>query len=389
MATKRDYYELLGIEKGSSAEEIKKAYRKMAVKFHPDKNPGDKQAEENFKEIGEAYEALSDPQKRAAYDQYGHAAFDRSRGGGFGQRGGGGGFHDPFEIFREVFSGGGGGGGTIFDDLFGGGGGGAQRDPSGPQRGSDLRYDMEITFEEAVRGTEKEISLTKLETCDVCRGAGAEPGSSRKNCPTCHGRGQVISSRGIFSIAQTCPRCKGGGQIIEKPCKACGGEGRKERNTKVKLRIPAGVDTGARLRSSGNGEGGLRGGPPGDLYVVLHVKEHEIFQREGDDLVCEVPIQFVDAALGAEIEVPTLTEPAQIRIPAGTQNGTVFRLKGRGVKNVQGYGHGDLHVRVTVEVPTKLNSAQKDKLKEFSALCDPSVSPMRESFFEKAKNLFR
>jgi molecular chaperone DnaJ len=386
MATKRDYYEVLGVDRSVSAEEIKKAYRKMAVKYHPDKNPGDKEAEEKFKEVGEAYEALADPQKRAAYDQYGHAAFDRSRGFGGAGRGGGGGFHDPFEIFREVFSGGG-GGGSIFDDLFGGGGGG-RTDPSGPQRGSDLRYDMEITFEEAVRGAEKEISLTKLETCDVCQGSGAETGSSRKACPTCHGRGQVVTARGIFSIAQTCPRCKGAGQIIDKPCRACSGEGRREKNSKVRLRIPAGVDTGARLRSSGNGEGGLRGGPAGDLYVVLHVKEHEIFQRDGDDLVCEVPIQFVDSALGADIEVPTLTEPAQIRIPAGTQNGTVFRLKGRGVKNVQGYGHGDLHVRVTVEVPTRLNAAQKAKLKEFADLCDPSVNPMRESFFEKAKKLF-
>lgn len=383
MATKRDYYAVLEIERTVSAEEIKKAYRKMAVKYHPDKNPGDKDAEEKFKEVGEAYEALSDPQKRAAYDQYGHAAFDRTRGGGF-SRGSGGGFHDPFEIFREVFSGGGGGGG-IFDELFGGGG---RSDPTGPQRGSDLRYDMEITFEEAVKGAEKEISLTKLETCDVCHGSGAESGSSRKTCPTCHGRGQVVQARGIFSIAQTCPRCKGAGQIIEKPCKACAGEGRREKNTKVKLRIPAGVDTGSRLRSTGNGEGGLRGGANGDLYVVLHVKEHDIFQRDGDDLICEVPIQFVDAALGAEIEVPTLTEPAQIRIPAGTQNGTVFRLKGRGVKNVQGHGHGDLHVRVSVEVPTRLNSAQKAKLKEFADLCDGSVSPIRESFFQKAKNLF-
>ncbi len=386
MPTKRDYYEVLGIERSVSAEEIKKAYRKMAVKYHPDKNPGDKGAEEKFKEVGEAYEALADPQKRAAYDQYGHAAFDRSRGGGF-SRGGGGGFHDPFEIFREVFSGGGGGGsGSIFEDLFGGGG---RSDPTGPQRGSDLRYDMEITFEEAVRGADKEISLTKLEVCEPCRGSGGEAGSGRKACPTCHGRGQVVTARGIFSIAQTCPRCKGAGQTIEKPCKACNGEGRREKASKVKLRIPAGVDSGARLRSTGNGEGGMRGGPPGDLYVVLHVKEHEIFQREGDDIVCEVPIHFADAALGAEIEVPTLTEPAQIRIPPGTQNGSVFRLKGRGVKNVQGYGHGDLHVRVTIEVPTKLNSAQKAKLKEFAELCDPSVSPMRESFFEKAKNIFR
>lgn len=380
---KRDYYEILGIDKSASAEDIKKAYRKMAVKFHPDKNPGDKQAEESFKEVGEAYEALSDPQKKAAYDQFGHAAFERGRGV---PRGGGGGFHDPFDIFREVFSGGGGAGGSIFEDLFGGGG---RSDPTGPQRGSDLRYDMEITFEEAVRGAEKELSLTKLEACDGCKGSGAESGSGRKQCPQCHGRGQVVTARGIFSIAQTCPRCKGAGQMIEKPCKTCSGEGRREKTSKIKLKIPGGVDTGARLRSSGNGEGGLRGGPPGDLYVVLHVKEHEIFQREGDDLVCELPIAFVDAALGADLEVPTLTEPAQIRIPAGTQSGTVFRLKGRGVRNVQGYGNGDLHVRVTVEVPTKLNGDQKAKLQEFAALCDKSVSPMREGFFEKAKNLFR
>lgn len=378
---KRDYYEILGIDKSASPEDIKKAYRKMAVKFHPDKNPGDKQAEESFKEVGEAYEALSDPQKKAAYDQFGHAAFDRGRGGPRG----GGGFHDPFEIFREVFSGGG-AGGSIFEDLFGGGG---RSDPTGPQRGSDLRYDMEITFEEAVRGAEKELSLTKLEACDTCKGSGAESGSGRKQCPQCHGRGQVVTARGIFSIAQTCPRCKGAGQMIEKPCRACSGEGRREKTSKIKLKIPGGVDTGARLRSSGNGEGGLRGGPPGDLYVVLHVKEHEIFQREGDDLICEVPIAFVDAALGADLEVPTLTEPAQIRIPAGTQSGTVFRLKGRGVRNIQGYGNGDLHVRVTVEVPTKLNGEQKAKLQEFAALCDKSVSPMREGFFEKAKNLFR
>ncbi len=280
-----------------------------------------------------------------------------------------------------------GGGGAIFDELFGGGGGG-RSNPTGPQRGSDLRYDMEITFEEAVRGAEKEISLTKAETCDTCSGTGAETGSSRKTCPNCQGRGQVVQARGIFSIAQTCPRCKGAGQIIEKPCKSCNGEGRREKSSKVKLRIPAGVDTGARLRSTGNGEGGMRGGSPGDLYVVLHVKEHDIFQREGDDLICEVPIQFVDAALGGEIQVPTLTESAQIRIPAGTQNGTVFRLKGRGVKNVQGYGNGDLHVRVTVEVPKGLNSAQKAKLKEFGDLCDGSVSPLRESFFQKAKSLF-
>lgn len=376
---KRDYYEVLGVQRGAGEDEIKKAYRKLAVKHHPDKNPGDKGAEEKFKELGEAYEALSDPQRRAAYDQYGHAAFDpRARAGG--SRGGG--FHDPFEIFREVF---GGGGGSIFDELFGG----ERRDPSGPQRGADLRYDLEIAFEEAALGCEKEIALTKLDACDHCDGTGAEPGSSTKVCSTCGGRGQVVSSRGIFSIAQTCPRCEGAGRVIEKPCRSCRGAGRRERTTKVKIRIPAGVDTGARLRSAGNGESGLRGGPAGHLYVVLHVRAHGMLQREGDDLLCEVPISFVQAALGTELEVPTLTGRAQIRIPAGTQSGTVFRIKGRGVKHVQGHGQGDLHVRVQVEVPAQLNAAQRAKLTEFAAMCDEKVNPRSESFFEKAKAFFR
>jgi molecular chaperone DnaJ len=375
---KRDYYEVLGIERATSVEEIKKAYRKLAVKYHPDKNPGDKAAEEKFKELGEAYEALSDPQRRAAYDQYGHAAFDpRVRGGGRA-----GGFHDPFDIFREVF---GGGSGSIFEDLFGGSG---QRTPGGAERGADLRYDMELTFEEAVLGCEKEVSVTKMETCDHCSGTGAETGSSSKACPTCGGRGQVLMSRGIFSIAQTCSRCEGAGRVIEKPCKTCRGAGRRERTSKIKIRIPAGVDTGARLRSSGNGEGGLRGGPSGDLYVVLHVKPHDIFQREGDDLICEVPVSFVDAALGAEIDVPTLTGKAQIRIPPGTQNATIFRLRGKGARNVQGYGVGDLHVRAFVEVPTHLNAAQREKLQEFADLCGAEVNPMGKGFFEKAKKFF-
>ncbi|MDB6020498.1 MAG: dnaJ [Pedosphaera sp.] len=371
---KRDYYEILGVERTVEVEELKKAYRKLAVKYHPDKNPGDKAAEEKFKELGEAYEALSDPQKRAAYDQYGHAAFDpRMRGGGRA-----GGFHDPTDIFREVFS------GSMFEDLFGGG----RSDPTQPQRGADLRYDMEITFEEAAHGCEKEISVSKQDKCETCHGSGAEAGSRSKVCPTCNGRGQVISSRGIFSIAQTCPRCEGAGKVIEKPCKTCHGAGRHERTSKIKLRIPAGVDTGSRLRSSGNGEAGVRGGPTGDLYVVLHVKPHEIFQRDGDDLICEVPISFVQAALGAEIEVPTLSGNTQIKMPAGTQPGTTFRLKGKGIKNIQGFGTGDLHVRVNVEVPTHLNHAQKAKLQEFAGLCDETVNPISQSFFEKAKNLF-
>jgi molecular chaperone DnaJ len=247
---------------------------------------------------------------------------------------------------------------------------------------------MEINFEEAANGCEKEISVTKLDQCETCHGSGAESGSRSRTCPTCGGRGQVISARGIFSIAQTCPRCEGAGRIIDRPCKVCHGAGRRERASKIKLRIPPGVDTGSRLRSSGSGEAGARGGPSGDLYVVLHVKPHDIFQRDGDDLICEVPVSFVQAALGAEVEVPTLSGKANIKIPPGTQPGATFRLKGKGVKNIQGFGHGDLLVRITVEIPSHLNSAQKAKLQEFAELCDESVNPMTRSFFEKAKNFF-
>jgi molecular chaperone DnaJ len=375
---KRDYYDVLGVGRDAGDEEIKKAYRKLAVKFHPDKNPGDKSAEEKFKEIGEAYEALCDPQRRAAYDHYGHAAFDprarAGRAGGFG-----GGFHDPFEIFREVF----GGGGGIFESFFGGG-----QDPSQPRRGDDLRYDLEITLEDAALGCEKEISISKLDRCDACNGSGMEPGSRIRMCSTCGGRGQVLTSRGIFSIAQTCPHCKGAGRVLEKPCKSCHGNGKLERTSKIKLRIPPGVDAGSRLRSSGNGEAGFRGGHPGDLYIVLHVKAHEIFQRDGDDLLCDVPVSFVQAALGAEIEVPTLDGRATIKIPTGTQPGTTFRVKGRGVKNLQGYGHGDLRVRVQVEVPTGLTSEQKARLQAFAESCGDDANPISKSFFEKARKLF-
>ena len=379
--SKRDYYEVLGVDRGSGDDEIKKAYRKQALKFHPDKNPGDKAAEDRFKEVGEAYEALSDPQKRAAYDQYGHAAFDsRRRGGGAGA----GGFHDAADLFREAF--GGGNVEDIFEQFFGGGG---RRDPTGPQRGSDLRYDLEIEFEEAARGCEKEIAANKLEECEHCHGSGGEAGATRNTCNACGGRGQVLTARGIFSIAQTCPRCKGAGRTIDKPCRKCHGAGRAEKTTRIKLKIPPGVDTGARLRSTGNGEAGLRGGPSGDLFVILHVNAHPLFHREGDDLLYEMPISFIQAALGAEIEVPSLDGHVTLRIPSGTQTGTLFRVKGKGVKSVQGHGCGDLHVRVTVEVPSHLNSAQRTKLTEFAALCDEKVNPSVKSFFEKAKSLFK
>jgi molecular chaperone DnaJ len=372
---KRDCYEVLGVERDAAPDEIKKAYRSLALKYHPDKNPGDKTAEEKFKELGEAYEILSDPQKRTLYDAHGHAAFDR-RAGAYA----GGAFHDPFEIFREVF-----GGGGIFEDLFGGG----RSDATQPERGNDLRYDLEIAFEEAAHGCEKEITVSKPEPCETCQGSGAQPGSRIRTCPNCGGRGQIINSRGIFSIAQTCPHCQGAGRVLEKPCKACRGEGRRERSSQIKLRIPAGVDTGSRLRSAGNGEAGYRGGPPGDLYVVLHVQAHALFQRDGDDLLCEVPVSFVQAALGADITVPALEGGVSIRIPPGTQPGTMFRLKSKGIKNVQGYGHGDLHVRINVEVPTHLSPAQRAKLEEFAELCNGKESPMSQGFFEKAKKLFQ
>jgi molecular chaperone DnaJ len=380
MATaKRDYYEVLGLGRNASEEEIKRAYRKLAVKFHPDKNPDDPHAEEKFKELGEAYDVLVDSDKRAAYDRFGHAAF-AAGGTGFG----GGGFHDPFDIFREVFGSGGIGGG-IFETFFGGSATHAQD----RQRGSDLRYDMEIRLEEAAFGVEKEIEIAKLETCDKCEGSGAERGSRSITCPVCSGRGQVISSRGFFQVSQTCPRCRGAGQIIEKPCRQCHGEGRVEKLTRIKLKIPAGISEGARLRSSRNGEAGIRGGPQGDLYVVIHIKEHKIFQRDGDNLYCEVPIPFSIAALGGQLDVPTLEGKAYLKVPAGAQSGQIFKLRGKGIVHVNGRDRGDLLVRLIVEVPSRLNAEQRRKLEEFAALCGEENTPMRKSFFERAKEFFQ
>lgn len=380
MATqKRDYYEVLGVERNAAGEEIKRAYRKLAVKFHPDKNPDDPHAEEKFKELGEAYDVLMDPDKRAAYDRFGHAAFAQG-GAGFG----GGGFHDPFEIFREVFGGGGFGGG-IFDTFFGGGAGARSDDR---RRGSDLRYDMEIELEDAAFGAEKTIEIEKLDTCDKCHGSGAEPGSRKTTCSTCAGRGQVISSRGFFHVSQTCPRCHGAGEIIEKPCQKCRGEGRVEKLSRIKLKIPAGIREGTRLRSPGNGEAGVGGGAVGDLYVVIHVKEHKIFHREADDLYCDVPIPFSVAALGGEVDVPTLEGKAHVKVPAGTQSGQMFKLRGKGITNVNGRSHGDLFARLIVEVPSRLNPEQRQKLEEFAALCGEENTPMRKSFFDRAKEFF-
>ena len=379
MATKkRDYYEVLGLGRNATEEEVKRAYRKLAVKFHPDKNPDDPHSEEKFKELGEAYDVLMDPDKRAAYDRFGHAAFSQG-GAGFG-----GGFHDPFDIFREVFGAGGIGGG-IFETFFGGGAGrGEDR-----QRGSDLRYDMEIRLEEAALGVDKEIEIEKLDICSKCNGSGAEAGSRAISCPTCGGRGQVISSRGFFQVSQTCPRCRGAGEILEKPCPKCHGEGRVEKLSRVELKIPAGIREGSRLRSSRNGEAGIRGGPPGDLYVVIHIKEHKIFQREGDNLYCEVPIPFSIAALGGEVDVPTLEGKAQLKVPAGTQSGQMFKLRGKGIININGRDRSDLLARLIVEVPSRLSAEQRRKLEEFAALCGDENTPLRRSFFERAKEFFK
>ena len=378
----RDFYEVLGVSRDASQADLKKAYRKAAVQYHPDKNPDDPKAEEKFKELGQAYEVIGDEDKRAAYDRYGHAAFQS--GGGGGRRGG---FHDPMDIFSQVF----GGGGSMFDDLFGGGGGGGgrRRDTSGKKRGSDLRYDLEITLEEAAAGVEKDLEIEKYASCGKCSGSGSKTGGSgAKPCTTCGGRGVVGQQRGIFIQQATCPECRGAGQVIADPCGDCNGDGRRQAPERVTIRIPAGVDDGTRLRSTGKGDAGMRGGQAGDLYVFLHLKQHDVFQREGDDLYCEVPLPFSTAALGGELEVPTLTGSATMKVPAGTQGGTTFRLRDRGIASLSSGRNGDLHVEVQVEVPTKLNTDQKAKLQEFTESIGEKNSPMQESFFEKTKRFF-
>lgn len=383
MSSKRDYYEVLGVSKNATQEELKKAYRKLAVKYHPDKNPGDASAEEKFKELSEAYDILSDEQKRAAYDRYGHAAF--SGGAGF-PGGAGGAGHDPFDIFREVF--GGGGGGDIFETFFGGGGGRRSRRADGPQRGGDLRYGLEISLEEAAKGFERELEYERMVQCQHCKGSGSKSGGGRSQCRTCGGVGQVVTSRGFFQVQQTCPECSGTGQTISDPCDVCSGSGRKKERTKVTVKIPAGIDEGQRVRFSGDGDAGVRGGPNGDLYVVVQIKPHDVFERDGNDLHCVVPLSYPTAALGGELTVPTLEGKANVKIPAGTQNGATFRLRNQGIKHLQSDRKGDLYVHVRIAVPTKLTQEQKDKLTEFAKVLGENHSPMQESFFDKAKRFF-
>ena len=370
--SKRDYYEVLGVSRDVDAKELKKAYRKLAMKYHPDRNPDDKDADAKFKEATEAYEILGDQQKRAAYDQYGHAGVDPNAGGG-GFGGGGANFSDIF--------------GDVFGDIFGGGGGRGGR--GGPQRGSDLRYTMELSLEEAVRGIEKKIRVPTLTSCETCDGSGAKPGTSPKTCGTCGGAGQVRMQQGFFSVQQTCPTCRGQGTIIEDPCNSCHGRGVKEETKTLSVKIPPGVDTGDRIRLSGEGEAGAMGGPAGDLYVQVSVKEHELFHRDGRNLYCDVPISIVDAALGGELEVPTLDGRVKLKIPAETQSGKLFRLRGKGVTPVRGGTAGDLLCRVQVETPVNLNSEQKDLLMKFQeSLTGEKHSPQKKSWFEGVKRFF-
>jgi len=377
----QDYYSVLGVARGASADEIKKAYRKLAIKYHPDKNPDNKEAEEKFKEISAAYEVLGDAEKKNRYDQVGHDAFTRKGGGGFG--GGAGGF-DPFDIFAQAFGGGGGGG--IFDSFFGGGGGG--RRSNGSVQGNDLRYDLELTFDEAVFGVEKTITIPRATNCERCKGDGCEPGTSKRTCHHCNGSGYVSVSQGFFSVRQPCPSCSGTGQVIERPCRECRGNGQVQKKHDIKINIPAGVDNGSRLRVTGEGEAGLRGGPAGDLYVVMRVREHDLFEREGDHVHCEVPISFTVAALGGEVEVPTISGVTKIKVAPGTQTGAVLRLKAKGIPSVRGRGRGDHFIHLKVEVPKNLSKEQKEALEKFAELCGDDNMPEKSGFFDKVKSMF-
>ncbi|MCK4326516.1 molecular chaperone DnaJ [bacterium] len=375
---KRDYYEVLGVSRDASQEEIKKAYRKLAVKYHPDKNPGSKDAEEKFKEVAESYEVLKDSEKKARYDQFGHeglrAEYAQPGFGGLG---------DAFRIFEQFRrSWDTGSGGSIFDELFGGQTVGREE---ARLRGADLRYDLEISLEEAAFGAETSVEIPRPETCSVCQGTGARPGTIASTCPTCRGSGQVRYAQGFFSVTQTCNSCRGQGTVIETPCQNCRGEGRVRRSRKISVKVPPGVEIGSQLRISGEGEAGLRGASAGDLYIFIHVREHEIFDRHGDDILCEIPISFSKAALGVEITVPTLDGKVKMKIPAGTQTGKIFRLRGKGITRLHGYGKGDQYVRAIVETPTRLNERQRELLREFAKSGGEDNQPLTKSFMEKLK----
>ncbi|WP_018876097.1 MULTISPECIES: molecular chaperone DnaJ [unclassified Thioalkalivibrio] len=371
--SQRDYYEVLGVAKDASAADIKKAFRRLAMKYHPDRNPGDEEAEAKFKEARAAYDVLSDDQKRAAYDRYGHAGVDGSAGG-FGGGAGASNFSDIFE--------------DIFGDIFGGGGGGrGQR----AYRGSDLQYNLDLTLEEAVFGTEVKIRIPTTVSCEACDGSGAEPGTSPETCPTCNGVGQVRIQQGFFSVQQTCPRCEGSGKIVSSPCKSCHGKGRVQEQNTLDVKIPAGVDSGDRIRLAGQGEAGMNGGPPGDLYVQVRVKPHKLFRREGSDLHCEVPVSFATAALGGELEVPSLDGRVKLKVPAETQTGKQFRVSGKGVKSVHGGAVGDLICRVVVETPINLTKEQKQLLRQFEESTQAGGtkhSPQAQSWVDGVKGFF-
>lgn len=387
----KDYYATLGVAREASPEEIKKAYRKKALECHPDRNQGDPKAEAQFKQVSEAYEVLSDENRRRVYDQYGEEGL---RGAGVG--GGHGGFHgggfasmeEALRTFMGAFGGGGRSQGeSIFDSFFGGGGGGFEEESS--RKGTSKKATVKVTFAEAARGTEKELAINNYVACESCKGSGAKSRNGIKTCGTCQGKGQVYQSRGFFSMSSACPHCGGAGQVITDPCKSCGGAGRTKEKQRIKVRIPAGVDNGMRLKMSGYGDAGEAGGPPGDLYVYIEVEAHEAFTREGDDVYLELPITFTEAALGSKKEVPTpLNEQARIQIPEGTQNGKLFRVVGKGFPNVHGQGHGDLLVRISVETPVKLSEKQKDLLHSFEQLETPQNHPRKKTFLDKLKVFF-
>lgn len=372
--SKRDYYEILGVSKTAEDDELKKAYRKLAMKYHPDRNPDDSEAEAKFKEAKEAYEVLTDEQKRAAYDRFGHAGVDQTAGGGYSAGSGN---------FSDIF-------GEVFGDIFGGGGGGGRQ--GGANRGADLRYTLELTLEQAVAGHATEIRVPSLSECKTCDGSGAKKGTTPINCTMCGGAGQIRMQQGFFAVQQTCPNCRGAGQVIKDPCGDCKGQGRVEKTKNLSVRIPAGVDTGDRVRLAGEGQQGVRGGPAGDLYVQIIVKDHNIFQRDGKDLLCEAPISFCDAALGGELEIPTLTGRAKIKIPAETQSGKVFRLRGKGVEPLRGGQAGDLLCRVVIETPVNLNRKQRELLRAFQEGLESNSSgghsPKASSWFDGVKKFF-